>query len=330
MNMCSKTQSVFLKFSSETHTKFPRVILAVLLLAVVANSSLIGQVPEQARAAIDRVIGSRGIYIADERVYKVILPREAATIVQDYQTLSPNIGLNSWAAFMPAIHHQALLAGQLLLLKDEVDPVLTVVLDAGLEVTGLADSSVFDGPRVETLDVTGVGTYQALASAFRKALDEIRRMRAVATRHTNSALPELHLDSSIDPSPLNTILSMRGLVSEGAYRAAIGRRALLRGETVGREMGISTWIAFTGTDDHALVQGEFAATSDELQNLLKALRFKHFKVTSIRNRTAGEHPQFLFVRFWQQGKSVELARGLRYALDVQVGAIAPERNASSD
>jgi len=238
--MCPKTQLFSLDFSP----KAPRVILATLLLATVAASSSMAEVPEQARAAIDRVIGSRGTYIADERVYKVILPREAATIVQDYQTLSPNIGLNSWVAFMPAIHHEALLTGQLLLLEDEVDSVLTITLDAGLEVTGLADSSLFNGPRVKALDVMGVGTYQNLASAFRKTLDEIRRMRADASRHVAKlALPELHVDNSIDPGPLNNILSMRGSVLEGVYRAAIGRRAVLHGESVGREMGISTWIA---------------------------------------------------------------------------------------
>jgi hypothetical protein len=74
----------------------------------------------------------------------------------------------------------------------------------------------------------------------------------------------------------------------------------------------------------ACAQGEFAATAAELQNLLRALRSRGFKITSIRNHMAGEHPQYLFVRFCQQGRSIELARGLRYALDVQVGAIATE------
>jgi hypothetical protein len=266
--MRSKTKLFSLVFSPEIQTKALRVILATWLLATVAALSSGAQVPEQARAAIDRVLGSRGTYIPDERVYKVILPREAATIVQDYEILSPNIGLNSWVAFMPAIHHEALLTGQLLLLEDEVDSVLTTVLNAGLEITGLADSSLFQGPRVKVLDVTGAGTYQDLAAAFRKALDEIRRMRADVNRKVaKSPSPELQLDSSIDPGPLNTILSMRGSVLDGVYRVAIGRRALLHGETIGREMGISTWVAFAGTDDHALVQGEFAATSDELQNL---------------------------------------------------------------
>ncbi len=311
-----------LALSSNVPIKALRVILAALLLANVAVSSSNAQVPEQARTAIDRIIGSRGAYIADEKVYKVVLPQEAATIVQDYQTLSPNIGLNSWVAFTSAVHHEALVTGQFLLLEDEVDPVLTIALNSDLQVTGLTDSSLFDGPRVKTLDVMGVGTYEDLASGFRRTLDEIRRTRADASqKRLKVASPELQLDSSIDPGPLNTILSMRGSVSEGVYRAAIGRRALLYGEMVGREMGISTWIAFTGTDNHALVQGEFAATSDELQNLLKALRSKDIKVTSIRNHTTGEHPQFLFVRFWKQGRSVELARALRYVLNVQVGLL---------
>ena len=299
-------------------------LLASLPLAIAAVSVSIAEVPEHARVSIDRILGGKGAYIADEGVYKLVLPREEATIVQDYQTLSPHLGLNSWVALASAVHHEALISGQFLLLEDEVDRVLTAALNAGLDVTGLTDSSLFEGPRLKTLDVTGVGSFKDLASAFRKSLDEIRRVRADATRQpTKSALPQILLESSIDPAPLNAVLSMRGSVSNGVYKAAIGRRALLYGESVGREMGMSSWFAFSGRNDHALAYGEFLATSDELQKVLKALRAKDIKVTSIRNHTAGEHPQFLFVRFWAQGRSVELAKGLRYVLDIQVGATAP-------
>jgi hypothetical protein len=127
---------------------------------------------------------------------------------------------------------------QFLLLEDEVEPVLTSALIAGLQVTGLADSTLFEGPRLKVLDVTAVGTFQDLASAFRKQLDEIKRVRVDATRRgTKSAKPELLLDSSIDPGPLNAILSTRGWVSGGVYKAAIGRRALLDGEVVGERDG---------------------------------------------------------------------------------------------
>src|SRR5205823_4718293 len=135
------------------NTCFASVLLSILFVVPLAAAQR--EVPPQERDSIDRIIGGKGTFVPDEGAYKVILPREAATIVQDYQTLSPNLGLNSWAAFSPAIHEEAVLTGQFLLLDNEVNSVLSAALDAGLEVTGLASSSVFDGPRLYTLDVSG-------------------------------------------------------------------------------------------------------------------------------------------------------------------------------
>ena len=70
----------------------------------------------------------------------MVLPTEAATSVQKYQTLSPDLGLNSWAAFTSAIHDPAVLTGEFLLLEDEVKPVLSAALEAGLDVTRLSAS----------------------------------------------------------------------------------------------------------------------------------------------------------------------------------------------
>jgi hypothetical protein len=281
-------------------------------------------VSQQTRALIDRLMGGKGTYAADDGVYRVVFPREEATIVQDYQSLSPNLGLNSWSAFTSAIHHEAILTGQFLLLEDEVNPVITVALEAGLDVTGLAASSLFEGPRLQTLDVTGTGTFQDLASAFRKGLDEIRRVRRTANpRLTKFAVPAVPLESAIDAGPLDAILSMRGVVIGGVYRAAIGSKAILHGEMIGREMGMSTWVSFAGTNDHALAHGEFVETPDGLTILLKALRAKGVNIVSIRNHTLGEHPQFVFVRFWGQDSALELAKKIRHVLDTQVGAMAP-------
>jgi len=54
--------------------------------------------------------------------------------------------------------------------------------------------------------------------------------------------------------------------------------------------------------------------------VLKALRARDFTVTSIRKHTVGEHPESLFIRVWKQAAALELAKGLRFALDVEVGA----------
>ena len=277
-----------------------------------------GQVPQQVRVSIDRITGGQGAYIPDDKVYKIVLPRTEATIVYDWQTLSPNLGLNSWVAIKPGIHTEAILVGQLLLLDDEVDAVISAALDSRLEATGLASSSVFDGPHLHTLDVSGTGGFQDLATGFRRCLDEIEQVRRTRGR-PNVTAPNAPVESSIDPAPLDAVLSMKGVVIGGAYRAAIGSNALLRGEQVGQEMGMSTWISVGGTNERAVAHGEFIASSSDLQKVLKALRAKGLSITSIRNHTLGEHPQVVFVHFRGEGKAADLAGALRFALDAQGG-----------
>jgi len=224
-------------------------------------------------------------------------------------------------AFAPAVHYGALLTGQFLLLEDEVNDVLTAALDAGLGVTGLAAMTSFDGPRLHKLDVTGRGRFEDLASAFRKGLDAIGEVRR---RHTSGGnrwqRPDLSVESSIDKGPIDAILSMKGSVVGGAYRAAIGKRVLLNGEAVGREMGFATSVSFTGKDECAVASGEFVETREVLQKVLRAMRMKGLNIDSIRNHTLGEHPQIVFVQFWAQGKTTDLAQAIRYVLNVEVGA----------
>ena len=88
--------------------------IGILLLTI----PVIAAIPEQTRTAIDHLMGRKGFYVPDEGVYKIIIPREDATVVQDFQTFSPNLGLNSWVAFAPGVHHEAVLAGQFLLLDE--------------------------------------------------------------------------------------------------------------------------------------------------------------------------------------------------------------------
>src|SRR5712692_4475499 len=130
--------------------------LSLSTLAIVFSAAAKAEVPQQVRTSIDRITGGKGVYVADDGAYKVAFPREGATIVTDDRTLSPSLGLNSWVAFTSAIHHEAILTGQYLLLEDEVNAVLTMALDSGLEVTGIAAASVFEGPRLQALDVTGL------------------------------------------------------------------------------------------------------------------------------------------------------------------------------
>jgi Domain of Unknown Function (DUF1259) len=289
-----------------------------VVLITVFTTALTGQIPQHVRISIDRITGAEGASIPGDKVYRVVLPRTEATIVYDYQTLSPNLGLNSWVAIKPGTHTEAFLTGELLLLDDEVDSVISAALDAKLNVTGLASSSVFDGPHLNTLDVSATGTFQDLAAGFRKCLDEIQQVRRAGGR-PNIMAPSAPVESSIDPEPLDAVLSLKGAVIGGAYRAEIGANAVVRGDQLDREMGMSTWVSVAGTNDRAVAHGEFVTRTDALKRVLRALRAKRISIISVRNHTLGEDPQLVFVHFRGEGTAVDLAQAVRFVLDTQAG-----------
>jgi hypothetical protein len=81
-------------------------------------------------------------------------------------------------------------------------------------------------------------------------------------------------------------------------------------------MGVNTWAAFAGSDDTAVVDGDFAMLEPELQGVLKALRGAGIAIVAIHQHMAGEQPRILFLHYWGVGPTTSLAKGLRAALDV--------------
>jgi len=302
------------------------LLLTILLAGSIGSDArLNAEISPSVGADIDRIVGSKGTFIDSEGVYRVDIARpELKAFLGDMAVQAPH----TWASFTSAVHHEALLVGQLAVLEDEINPVLTAVLDNGLEATALSSDLLSKAPAVLTLDIAGTGNFRELATALRKALDEMRRVRLKRTGVTQTTPKATELKTNnILAGPIDAILSMHGRVVDGIYTAAIGRRALLYGEPIAREMGITTSISISGTIDHALLHGQIIATTDELQNVLKALRAKGIQVASIRNHYVGEHPQYIFVHFWSEGPVIDLARSFRYVLDVQVGAASSERMA---
>ena len=122
--------------------------------------------------------------------------------------------------------------------------------------------------------------------------------------------------------------------SGGESETIIGRWLKLSGKRervliatkVGKEMGVNTWAAFYGADDHAFVDGDFATIDGELQPVLKALRKANINVVAIHSHMEGETPKVIFLHYWGVGPAAELAKGVKAALDAQkaVAAAAPK------
>jgi hypothetical protein len=88
----------------------------------------------------------------------------------------------------------------------------------------------------------------------------------------------------------------------------------MAGHAMGNAMGVNTWAAFAGSDDQAIVDGDFAMLENELQGVLKALRKAGINIVAIHQHMTGETPRMLFLHYWGVGRTEDLARGLKNAL----------------
>jgi len=82
-------------------------------------------------------------------------------------------------------------------------------------------------------------------------------------------------------------------------------------------MGINTWAAFVGSDQQAVVDGDFVMLEPELQSVLKALRHSGINIVAIHNHIEGDSPRIVFLHYWGVGPTSDLAKGLKAALDTQ-------------
>lgn len=276
-------------------------------------------IPEVQREAIDRNTAAKGVYTAGEDVYKVSFPRTDVNVTVDGRAMHPFQGLTSWAAFTPAPRgNELIVMGDLVLFEDEVNPVMTSLFEDGLEVTALHNHFFFESPRVMFLHIGGSGSAEKLSTAVAHAVNRAREIRKSAGRaasgFSGAAIPATN---SISPGPLDSILNVKGQANSGMYKATIGRKASMHGQPVGNQMGVNTWAAFAGSDDAAVVDGDFAALESELQPVLKALRKGGINIVAIHHHMTHEEPRYVFLHYWGRGPAATLAKTLRLALDTQ-------------
>ena len=211
--------------------------------------------------------------------------------------------------------------GDTVLFEDEVNPAMSAALDNGLDVTALHNHFFFDEPKVYFMHIGGMGDAATLAAGVKTLYDKIANIRAAQPNPQKTFTGgKIGSPSSISPQPLETILGKKGQSKDGMFKVVIGRSAAMHGVAVGTEMGINTWAAFAGTDDEAVVDGDFAMTDSELQTVLKAMRKEGINIVAIHQHMSNEEPRILFLHYWGLGKAVSLAQSLETVLKAQAAA----------
>lgn len=275
---------------------------------------------------IEAITGASGSLNESEGVFKVTVPRTDVKVRVDGVSLPPFMGLTTWAAFKPGAKEESMVMGDLVLFQDEVNPVMSALFDAGLDVTALHNHFFYDEPKVYFMHIAGEGPTEKLAQGVRAALDKVKEIRSSAATPATSfaAGKSLPGTSSISPEAIDRILGVKGQEKDGMYKAVIGRTVKMPcGCEAGKEMGVNTWAAFMGSDADAVVDGDFITFAGELQPVLRALRKADINVVAIHNHMEGETPKSIFLHYWGRGPAEELARGVRSALDAQKAAEAP-------
>ena len=267
-------------------------------------------------AAIESITGITGTMNKAENVFKVSKPRTDIKPQVDRWTLPPFMGITSYAAFMP-MPGGTMLMGDTVLLEDEVNPAMSAALDAGLEVTALHNHFFYDQPKIYFMHIGGMGDTSRLANGVKAVYDRVAQVRAAQALPVSAFPGDLPAASSVSPAPIEEVFGTKSQSSNGMVKVVIGRKTTMHGVEVGNEMGVNTWAAFAGSDQQAVVDGDFAMLESELQTVLKTMRASGINIVAIHQHMTQETPRIMFLHYWGKGKAVDLARAVKKAVDTQ-------------
>ena len=245
-------------------------------------------------------------------VLKVNIPRsDLKMTVQSVPTPTP-FGFGGWIALTKASDGADVMMGDLVLLQEEVNPVLSALLDNDIDVTALHNHFFWDEPHVYYMHVHGMGKAADLAHKVKPALDLVGHVTAPALIPFSSA------GTALDTAKLAKIAGHEGEQTGAVYKITVGRDDLdmkEHGAVINARMGLNTWAAFTGTQEDAVIAGDVAMLETEVTPVLKALRKNGLAVVAIHHHMTGDRPVVIFLHYWGRGPADKLAAGFKAALD---------------
>ena len=272
-------------------------------------------------AAIGKAAGTKATTQKDG-VVKIGWSRSDVPVRVDGMRLPPAAGLGSWAAFAP-MGNQATVMGDTVVFQDEVDAAMDAAFAHGLHVTGLHNHFFYDQPRVYFMHIEGEDSATALASDVKAVWYAIKAVRAAHPQPAEGFGGMAPKPGKLDASALARIVGHPAEANNGSPKITIGTMGRMHDQSLGASMGLTTWAAFSGSDDLAAMDGDFIMRADEVQPVLRALRKAGIHIVALHNHMIGEQPNFYFTHFWGKGKAAELAHGFRDALDAQAAVAKP-------
>jgi len=287
-----------------------RSILSGCLCLVFVSVFLIAQELPSDYQDVLKFLDRKGDFKAG--VLKINIPRnDLKMTIQGVPTPTP-FGFGGWLSMTKTSAGTDVMMGDLVLLQDEVNPVMSALLDGQIEVTALHNHFFWDEPHVYYMHVHGLGKAGDLARRVKPGLDLIGHVTPPAVA------PMSATGTPLDTEKLAKIVGHPGEQSGAVFKITVGRDDLEmkdHGATINARMGLNTWAAFVGTQEDAVVAGDVAMLEGEVTPVLKALRKNGLGVVAIHHHMTEEQPLVIFLHYWGRGPAQKLANAFKAALN---------------
>ncbi|MBO9566855.1 MAG: DUF1259 domain-containing protein [Niastella sp.] len=260
---------------------------------------------------IEQVTGMKGVEKNGE--YKITVPQNDLNVVVDGFKIIPPMGLGSWAAFTPCAD-TAMVMGDIIITENDLKPVQQEVIKQGFKITAIHNHFVRNHPNVMYMHIDKAGAVKDLAGGVKAIFDKVKESRGKDPKTS----PADSVVNTINAVALDSIIGHKGELSKGVYKYTIGRPDIqLRehGIPVSTFMGFNTWAAWQGTPERAAVAGDFTMLENEVAPVIRALVENNIEVVAVHNHMVHEEPRVFFLHYWGVGPAMDLAKGLKAALN---------------
>jgi len=287
----------------------PKLVSGVLLgLTLLASPAFAqGNAQQLNTDGIAGAIGKQGDLTG--AMYKVSFPRSDVNVKVGNVAIKPALALMAWAAFVKS-GNTAFTYGDLVVLEDEINPVISKLEEKGLELSALHNHLLHETPRIMFIHFVGRGDEVELARGIREAI-ELTKSPLVSPRSGPETKPQIATD-------IEKIIGYQGSMGGDVFHITVPRddvHVAAMGTIVPGSMGMNTPFNFQLDGTNAAINGDFMLRPAELKPVIKILRANGIEVASIHNHLLDHEPQLVFMHFWAYGDAVGLAKGLKAALD---------------
>lgn len=257
---------------------------------------------------IDQALGRSGQKAGD--VYRVGFPRTDLHVSVNGLAIKPGLALGSWAAFT-GTNDQAMVMGDLVLLEDELNPVMEKLRSAGFDITAVHNHLIEETPHVVYMHYMGHGPAVELAISLKTAL---------AVSKTPLDKPAALAEEAAPPAWVKVVEDTVG--RKGSFKGGVLSYGVPRAEsvstagmTVAPAAGVAEAINFQATDSGSVATtGDFVLTAEEVNPVISELEAHHILVTALHGHMLTEQPRLFFMHFWAVGGPESVGAGIAAAL----------------